>query len=213
MGSSELSVYKLVDGNRSVATLMEMTGLSDFDVCRTLFDFIDRNLVAPAGQEHARAAAEPGRRYAAVATPSEGTGTIALAVVLVLSLLGFLVSAATPFRVPGSAGLFQQEAAVMQSSREMARLQRVAEALRVYYLTFGSYPGSLEDLVNASPALLQSDDLEATSREPFRYQNEGDRIVVAAPGDSGEPSLSIAREILPADVTLGGAAPVGSSSP
>jgi hypothetical protein len=213
MGPSELSIYKLVDGNRSVATLMEMTGLSDFDVCRTLFDFIDRNLVAPAGQEHARAVAEPGRRYTAAPTPSEGTGTIALAVVLVLSALGFLISAATPFRVPGSAGLFQQEAGVMQSSREMARLQRVAEALRIYYLTFGSYPTSLEDLVNASPALLQSQDLFATNREPFRYQREGDRIVLAAPGDSGEPYLSIAREILPADVTLGGAAPVGSSSP
>jgi hypothetical protein len=101
----------------------------------------------------------------------------------------------------------------MQSSREMARLQRVAEALRIYYLTFGSYPASLEDLVNASPALLESHDLVGTNREPFRYQREGDRIVLAAPGDSGEPYLSIAREILPADVTLGGAAPVGSSSP
>jgi len=95
----------------------------------------------------------------------------------------------------------------------MARMQRAAEALRTYYLTFGSYPASLDDLVNASPSLLANEDLVATNGERFRYTTEGSRVVIEAPDASGEPYLSIAREILPGEVTLGAAAPVGSSSP
>jgi hypothetical protein len=212
MGPTELSIYKLLDGSRSVEKIMEMTGLSDFDVCRTLFDFIDRNLVAPAGQEQAKTAPEIGKRGPAPA-PGEGTGTLALAVVLVLSAVGLVLSASTPFRVPGSPGLFQEEAPAMQASREMARMQRIAEALRAYYLTFGSYPVTLDDLVNASPSLLAPGDLLTTNGEPFRYQTEGSRVVVEVPDPSGESSLSIARRVLPAEVILGGAAPVGSSSP
>ncbi|MGH9392350.1 MAG: hypothetical protein ACRD1Z_22320, partial [Vicinamibacteria bacterium] len=212
MGPTEASIYKLLDGSRSISTLMEMTGLSDFDVCRTLFDFIDRNLVAPAGQEQAKTSAEPGRRGPAPA-PGEGRGTIALAAVLALSAVGLLVSAATPFRVPASSSLFHQEAPAIQASRDMARMQRVAEALRIYCLTFGNYPASLDDLVNASPSLLAPPDLVATNGERFRYQTVGGRVVIEAPDASGEPYLSIAREILPREVTLGGAAPIGSSSP
>jgi hypothetical protein len=212
MGPTELSIYKLLDGSRSISTLMEMTGLSDFDVCRTLFDFIDRNLVAPAGQEQARTSAEPGRRGPAPA-PGEGTGTVALVAVVALSLLGLVVSAATPFRVPGLPNLFQEEAPAIQASRDMARMQRVAEGLRTFYLTFGTYPASLDDLVNANPSLLATEDLVATNGERFGYQTEGGRVVVEAPDASGEPYLSIAREILPGEVTLGGSAPVGSSSP
>jgi hypothetical protein len=210
MGPTELSIYKLVDGNRSVATIMEMTGLSDFDVCRTLFDFIDRNLVAPAGQGQVKAAVETGRRAPAPA-PGEGAGTLALAVVLALAAVGLLVSISTPFRVPSRPGLFQQEAAAIRASREMARMQRIAGALRTYYLTFGTYPASLDDLVNASPALLAPPDLLATNGEPYRYQTEERRLVVSVPSD--DSSLAIAREILPEEVILGGGAPLGSSRP
>ncbi len=214
MGPTELSIYKLLDGHRSISTLMEMTGLSDFDVCRTLFDFIDRNLVAPAAQEQAKVVvAAEGRRSEPAPAPGEGTGTIAVAVVLLLSVVGLAVSIATPFRVPARPSLFQQEAPAVHASREMARMQRVAEALRIYCLTFGSYPSSLDDLVNASPALLATEDLVSLSGERFRYQTEDGRVVVEAPDASGERYLSIAREILPGEVTLGGSAQVGSSSP
>src|SRR3990172_923738 len=149
MGPTELSIYKLLDGSRSISTLIEMTGLSDFDICRMLFDFIDRNLVAPAGQEQAKTSAEPGRRRGPAPVPGEGTGTIALVAVLAISALGLVVSAAAPFRVPARPGFFQDEAPAIQASRDMARMQRVAEALRTYCLTFGTYPASLDDLVNA----------------------------------------------------------------
>lgn len=211
LAPQELLIYKLVDGNRSVSILMEMTGLSDFDVCRTLFDFIDRNLVAPASQDHTRASAQVGRQVRAA--PGEATGTIALVAVVVVALVGLFVSYATPFRVPATPSFFREEAPAIRASRDMARMQRVASALRTYYLTFGTYPSSLDDLVNASPPLLTANDLQSTSGETFRYQTASKQVILEAVGPTGEPYLSIAREILPEDVTLSGASSVGSSSP
>lgn len=212
MGQSEYQIYKLLDGNRSVASLMEMTGFSDFDVCRTLFDFIDRNLVAPAGQGPTKAAAEPGRRYVAAA-PSAGAGILVLLVVLALAALGLFVSFSTPFRVPALPSFFREEAPAIQRSRDLARMQRVTAALRTFYLTFGTYPTTLDDLANASPPLLTAADLKSSTGETFRYQTTPDRVVLEALDASGEPYLSMAREILPEEVTLSGAPPVGSSSP
>jgi hypothetical protein len=148
MAPTELAIYKLLDGSRSISTLMEMTGLSDFDVCRTLFDFIDRNLVAPAGQEQAKASADAGRRGPAPA-PGEGTGTLALVAVLGLSAVGLVVSATTPFRCPRARSLFQK--GPDPGEPRHGPHARVAEALRTYCLTFG------------------------TSREPRRSQNAARR--------------------------------------
>ncbi|MGH9337759.1 MAG: DUF4388 domain-containing protein, partial [Vicinamibacteria bacterium] len=190
MGPQELHIYRLLDGSRSISTLMEMTGLSDFDVCRTLFDFIDRNLVAPAGQEQARAATDAGKRVAA--GTSESRGTVALVAVLLLAALGLALSVTSPFRVPGRPSLFREEAPAIQASRDMSRMQRIGEALRTYYLTFGSYPTRLEDLVNASPSLLSTDDLKSVGGESFRYATTADGVILEAVDASGAAYLSLA---------------------
>lgn len=209
----EAKIYKLVDGQRSVATLMEMTGLSDFDVCRTLFDFIDRNLVAPAGQEQARAQRQSGPRVETSDSPSQVAGLVGLVVVLVLSAVGLMVSMGTPFRVPAVPSFLRQESDTIQKSRDVARMQRIASALRAYYMAFGMYPNTLDDLVNASPPLVGADDLTGAGGEPYRYQTSSERIVLQAIGPSGEPYLSIVREILPEEVTLPGPPSVGSNGP
>jgi hypothetical protein len=212
LSPQELMIFKLVDGNRSVSQIMEMTGLSDFDVCRTLFDFIDRKLVAAAAPAQARSSSAQGHR-AVVAAPGNASGTIALAVVLVLSLLGLVLSISRPFHVPTRPSFFQTVAPSIQASRDVARMQRIASALRTYYLTFGGYPASLDDLVNASPPLLSSSDLKSTLGESFVYKTERDRVTLEAVDSSGAPYLSLARGILPEEITLGPTPPVGSSSP
>ncbi len=212
LNAQEAKIYKLVDGKRSVATTMEMTGLSDFDVCRTLFDFIDRNLVAPAGQEQARAQRPAGPRASAGA-PSQAVGLVGLGVVLLLSGIGFVVSLGAPFRIPASPSFFEQESDTIQKSRDVARMQRIASALRAYYMAFGVYPNTLEDLVNASPPLVSADDLLGAGGAAYLYQTSSNRVVLQAIGASGEPYLSVVREILTEEVTLPGAPPVKSADP
>ena len=212
LNTQEAKIYKLVDGKRSVATIMEMTGLSDFDVCRTLFDFLDRNLVATAGQERARTQRQAGPRVEDGA-PSQTVGLVGLVVVLALSAVGFAVSMGVPFRVPALPSFLLQESETIQRSRDVAGMQRIVSALRAYYMAFGTYPTTLDDLVNATPPLVSTDDLRGVGGEPYRYQTSPERVVLQAIGPSGEPYLSVVREILPEEITLPGPPSVGSSGP
>lgn len=213
MNSTEALIYKLLDGKRSILTIMEMTGLSDFDVCRTLFDFMDRNLVAPTGQEQAKTRRQ-GSAQVQSSAPSQSVGLLALVVVAILTAVGLFISRGAPFRVPTRPSFFRQEATTIDRSLDTARAQRVVSALRSYYLAFGVYPSSLDDLVNASPPLLDANDLRATSGEPFRYDTTAsDQVVLEAFGPAGESYLRIVRKILPESVTLSGAPSVGSSNP
>lgn len=211
LNAQEAKLYKLVDGKRSVTTLMEMTGLSDFDVCRTLFDFLDRNLVAPA-QEQARSKRQAGPRVDEGA-PSQALGLVGLVIVLVLSAVGFAVSMGAPFRVPALPSYLVQEAETIQRSRDVAGLQRVVSALRAYYMAFGAYPNTLDDLVNATPPIISTDGLRGAGGDLYLYRTSSERMVLQAIGPSGEPYLSVVREILPEEVTLPGPPSVGSSGP
>ncbi len=210
----EGKIYKLLDGKRSVSVIMDLTGMSDFDVCRTLFDFIDRNLVAPAGQKQAKATPSKVRTAAPSATP----GTVALVSVLVLAAVGMLVSSTRPFRVPGQPSLLTSEAANIERSFDMARAERVLAALKAFYLSYGAYPASLDELVNASPALLSADDLLDESGEAFVYEpgrndelDGASHITLKAIGPTGEPHLSFVREGLRQEGFLPRGASVGSS--
>ena len=212
LNTQEAKIYKLVDGKRSITMIMEMTGLSDFDVCRTLFDFLDRNLVATAAQERARTQRPAGPRVEDGA-PSQALGLVGLVVVLALSAVGFAVSMGAPFRVPSLQSFLLQESETIQRSRDVAGMQRVVSALRAYYMAFGTYPTTLDDLVNATPPLVSTDDLRGVGGEPFRYQTSAERVVLQAIGPSGEPYLSVVREILPEEITFPGPPSVGSAGP
>jgi len=203
LNSQEEKIYRFVDGKRSVATIMEMTGLSDFDVCRTLFDFIDRNLVAPAGQETSKTRSRVGASIAPSA-PTQVSGVVAIVAVLLLSAVGFAISSGTPFRVPALPSFLQQESMMIQKSRDVARMQKLVSALRAYYLAFGVYPAALDDLVNASPPLVSATDLTSASGEPYRYEANGSSVVLEAIGPGGDAYLSVVREVLAEEVTLPG---------
>jgi len=212
LDTQEAKIYKLVDGERSVNAIMEMTGLSDFDVCRTLFDFLDRNLIATADQERARSQQPAGPRVE-IGEPSQVLGLVGLVIVLALSAVGFAVSMGAPFRVPALPSFLLQESETIQRSRDVAGMQRIVSALRAYYMAFGAYPSTLDDLVNATPPLVSADDLQGAGGEPYRYQTSPERIVLQAIGPSGEAYLSVVRQILPEEVTLPGPPSVGSPGP
>ena len=118
-----------------------------------------------------------------------------------------------PFRVPSLQSFLLQESETIQRSRDVAGMQRVVSALRAYYMAFGTYPTTLDDLVNATPPLVSTDDLRGVGGEPFRYQTSAERVVLQAIGPSGEPYLSVVREILPEEITFPGPPSVGSAGP
>ena len=60
--------------------IVDLTGMGDFDVCRIMFDFIDRNLIAPV--EHPTEAAAEVELVDAGAPATSGLGGLLVAVSL-----------------------------------------------------------------------------------------------------------------------------------
>ncbi len=194
LSETESKIYNLLDGRQSVSALMETTGLSDFDVSRTLFDLIERNLVEPVGHQKDQAA-RPDRRAAASASPALGIAV--LVIVLAATLVGLIMSYSTPFRVPGASELLPTTLALHRQAATQARLERLESAIKIFFLTFGQYPGSLEDLVNSSPALVAPDDLRDSKGVPIVYDRSPGRIALTAVNEAGEPYLVFVHEIPP----------------
>jgi hypothetical protein len=197
LSDTEAKIFGMLDGKTSLATIVDMTGLSDFDVCRILFDFIDRHLAAPAGQQQQQGARSAAAAVVAPAPRAAAPGVAlpALLVIALAALVGlFLSLRGSPFRVPGVASDFQAERANLRRSVSLGRMQRVDAALRVHYLITGDFPATLDDLVNARPPLLGVEDLRDADDRPFAYRVTPELIQLSAVSESGEPYLTFVHQ-------------------
>ncbi len=193
LSEAEVVVYNLLDGKRSINAIVDSTGLSDFDVSRTLFDLIERNLIAPVGHQKERAV---DRRAQPVQTTSQVLGVVILCVVIAASAIGLAFSYAAPFRVPGRPNLLSAELSTYHRAASLARMERVDSAIRAYFLAFGAYPSTLDDLVNSNPALLSPGDLNDSLGVRFGYDRGAERVVLFTASDSGEADLVLVHVIL-----------------
>jgi hypothetical protein len=179
-----------------VAAIVEMTGLSDFDVCRTMFDFLDRNLIAPTQEPAPRGRAS---RVEGVvhAPPSSPLGWLVLTVTVLSALLGLYLSVGdrAPFRLPGLQNPLPGEIHVIRASISVARLQRVDAALRIYFLTRGQYPEQMQRVLELNPGLLTASDLEDGWGRPFEYWNDGAFVQLRGVDASGQPYLTFVHQV------------------
>jgi hypothetical protein len=194
LSETEYLIYTLLDGRRSIADVVEMTGTSDFDVSRTIFDLIERNLVEPVGRRRDEVARK--KVVAVQATTSSVLGIVVLVVVLAASVFGLLYTYSKPFRVPVTTDFFPVERESFRRAMTVVRMERVDSALRSYFLNYGEYPAALEELVNASPALVSPTDLEDSAGIRFIYDRTPQRVALAAMNEAGEPYLVFVHELL-----------------
>ncbi len=195
----EAKIYLLVDPKNSIEAIVDMTGMSDFDVCRILFDFLDRKLVAPAEQR------APMERMAPLESATDAgltvagaKGTFLLAVVVLMILAGLVLSGLAPFRVPGKAGVFSVGGRELRRGVGLARLQKVDVALRAFFLAYGARPDSLGGLV--SERLVDAEDLRDAYRVPFVYERRANSVTLFAVSETGEPYLTYVQELQPHSV-------------
>ncbi len=202
MSPQEAQVYSYVNPKNSVAAIVDLTGLGDFDVCRVMFDFLDRNLIAQAGHP-TEAVGEPDLVQTGAPVDS-GVGRPLIAAVVLLSLVGLFLSGAAPFRVPTRAGASAVGKTDLERGISLARMQKLDNALRTFFLTYAARPASLEVLRNEAPPLAVPDDLRDARGVPFVYERNAGSVNIIATNESGESYLIYLQEI----ITGGSAAPL-----
>lgn len=161
LSPEEERILRRVDGIRTVQGVIDSTGLSDFEVCRVLFDFLNRNIIAPAGRAGVPREAEAQTRVPV----SPVAGTVLLVAAGVLSLLGIIVQVSSPFGVLGRPPLL--ESSDILDSVSQSRLDRLDRAILSFHRLYGTAPGKLEELVEEG--LVDASYLQDPWSRPYHY--------------------------------------------
>ncbi len=159
----EERIFRRVDGTRTVQAVIDATGLGEFEVCRTLFDFLNRNIIAPAGRGEARLAVEEAGKGIASSTP----GYIVVAMVLLLSAMGVLAQLRAPFAVTGLGSALTGVFTLVGEGVSLTRLQRLDRGLQAHYLLTGVPARSLGELV--TEGLADQSYMKDLAARPYHY--------------------------------------------
>jgi len=174
----EERVFRKLDGTRTVQGVIDATGGGEFDVCRTLFDFLNRNLIVPVGHGETKAREEEGRASASAA-PVYVAGALAL----VLAAAGIAVNGGRPFAVAGLPAALPRSYELLQDGMTRSRLVRLSRAIEAWRATSGSSPATLEDLVRAG--LVDRSYLLDPWRRPFHYEAGPRGYLLSAVDEAG----------------------------
>jgi len=190
----EERIYRKIDGARTVQAIIDGTGMTEFEVCRILFDLLNRNIITTVGRGVARET-QPGRPEPVT---SAGPARFALVGVAVLALALGLLARRPPFAVVGSTPLLRGSYDLLMEAVSRSRLERLDRAILAYHLTRGAVPKTLEAL--AEEGLVDRSYLKDPWSRPYHYALTDTGYLLNAVDDAGKslPGTLIERT-LPAE--------------
>jgi hypothetical protein len=189
LSPEEDRIFRRVNGQRTVQAIIDATGSGEFDVCRTLFDFLNRNLITTEGRGATPVLQDvrEGRR----ASPVPGYAVTVL--VLLLAASGLAAQLGAPFAVTGRPPIVAGGWGLLRDSVTWSRLARLDEAVRAWQITYGTLPQTLEELVQAG--LVDRSYLWDAARRPYHYEVGPTGYLLGAVDDAGRsrPELLLDR--------------------
>ncbi|MFN8093023.1 MAG: DUF4388 domain-containing protein [Vicinamibacteria bacterium] len=189
LAPDEERVFRKVDGVRTVQAIIDATGAGEFEVCRTLFDFLNRNLIAEAGR--GAATVEEESVVASVASSAPAYAVAALVVLLAAGGAWFQRNA--PFAVTGLRSVLPRSLSLVKDGVTRSRLARLEQAIEAWRAGRGAPPATLEDLAKAG--LVDRAYLLDPWRRPFHYEPGPAGYLLSAVDDTGRsrPDATIDR--------------------
>lgn len=181
IGDAERKCYALIAPGRTVARIIELSTLGEFETAKALCNLVNLEYakgVAPAGKAEGGFAADGaiGSRGGEVLGM---VGRIAVTMVVVGALLfiGTRVDFGSVNLGRSNATTYSDPAAQRFASRQ--QLSRIEAALDVYKLEKGALPMALSELVEAQ--LLSADDIKFPWRDTYFYRRGDDGSFVLLP--------------------------------
>ncbi|HEX6177503.1 MAG TPA: DUF4388 domain-containing protein [Thermoanaerobaculia bacterium] len=194
ISEEEKAIFDLVDGTRTVADIVEVSRLAEFDTNKALYELLTRDLI-----EELR-----GKRQAAVAaaaTPvdeSEVAETpVPLPLVILLTALA-IASIVTSIKNPlNSLAPFDGSRSAVASTQKaisMQRIHAIGQAIDRYNTANGALPGNLQDLV---PHYISARLLADPWGNEYKYLPRPERYLVVgfAPDGKADTDLFLSRAI------------------
>lgn len=194
LGADEDRIYRKVDGTRTVQTIIDGSGMGEFEVCRILFDLLNRNIISTLGRGDTPAAFASAHGEQ---PPSRLPGLVAMGAALALSLFSISVRWEVPFAVVGLPSLLSGSYALMLDAVSGARLARLDRAVQAYRLATGDLPRTLEDLGTAG--LIDRSYLKDPWERPYHYAQTEAGYLLSGLDDRGRklPTTTLERSLPP----------------
>ena len=191
----EERVYRKVDGTRPVQAIVDATGMGDFDVCKILFDLLNRNIISTAGRGTGGPTESMIGQAEEPASPL--VGYVVLGVSALLGLVGVASNLSRPFSVAARAPFLESAYHQVVDAVSHARLARLDRAIQAYRFANGAVPKTLEELANAG--LVDRSYLKDPWERPYHYALTAEGYLVSAVDDRGKrlPATIIDRALPP----------------
>ncbi|HEY2322940.1 MAG TPA: DUF4388 domain-containing protein [Thermoanaerobaculia bacterium] len=192
ISEEEKLIYDLVDGTHSVADIVEISRLAEFDTNKSLYELLTRDLIEELRVSKAQAVTEttPLDESEVAETP------VPLPLVAVLAILAVL-SVITSMRNPANhfAPFGRSLSAVGETRKAISlqRLETIAQAIEKFNVTNGRLPERLQDLAPyyVSPKLLTDPWGNA-----YTYVARPDRyLVIGSTDGKTDTDLMLQRQI------------------
>jgi hypothetical protein len=188
LSSDDLEILQLVDGVSTVERLNDRTILSDFDTYRVLADLLTRNLIDEVQVNVPKAVAS--KQSHAGRTASRWLLNLILACTAVISLGTLQDNPWTPWKMGGEVATPEE----LRGYSTHARLERLEQAITVYFLDAGLFPENLSSLAE-SGYIDPADQLDPWGR-PFGFEiSSGGYQLFSIPahGQPTDPELTISH--------------------
>jgi hypothetical protein len=196
ISQEENQIYQAVNGTNTVADIVEMSRLSEFDTNKALYELLTRDLIEEVRGKAAAPAAE--------ATPLDEAEVaetpVPLPLVAVLAIVA-IISIATSFKNPLNslhplAANPPRASAPTETQKaiSMERLHSVGEAIEQYNVVNGRLPSRLQDL---TPYFISPSLLHDPWGNPYKYLQQPSRYLVIGftPDGKADTDLFLSRGI------------------
>jgi hypothetical protein len=177
----EEKIYRKVDGTRTVQQIIDSTGFGEFEVCRTLFDLLNRNIISTVGRGVAKEALAGREESPVSALP----GRLLAGAALLLAVVSTFVQRHEPFAVVACPPLLAGSGHLLEDAVRRSRLERLDRAILAFHLWRGSVPQTLEELARAG--LVDPSYLKDPWSRPFHYALTDSGFLLNAVDNFGKP--------------------------
>jgi hypothetical protein len=183
IGQNERIVYQLIIGDRDVQKLIDLSRLGEFETCKALVALIHAGIIAPRREGRRRPSASSivggihgSKKASWVPTVVRVALYLALVAGVVVGALSLGVSSEWLAAARANKGYMRVE---LRTAISRGQIGRLDNALAVYAAEKGSYPRSLDQLVEAG--LLEPRDLSFPWKQRYHYRRTGDSYEILRP--------------------------------
>jgi Domain of unknown function (DUF4388) len=177
LSREEHSVYQLVNGQSTVADIVESSKFGEFHTCKALYDLLERKIIEPVSATP-RVHLQP---IISIRAQRDGIDWVrfALPALMVAVIIAVVVNLRDPLKMPLYSFFQDQDSTALKLRLNQMRLYQIDSSLVMYFYVHGSLPLKLGELVDNN--YLREDDIVDPWARPYLYDVSGDTYILSSP--------------------------------